>query len=223
MRDDIDWKRVYKAQLAAEAVPPNQAARLTSTVEDFTFNVQIARGPRATEEAGKVELEWAGKIEDIGGFAKLRLWDEEEGHPLWLQECEGLDLRLSLWVSKFEDDVPKTVCLQDNGEVYHHRVGEVSDCLQFEPTDAPDVLKGQVDARNDALQVLHRQDIHEGTYLVHPVIGQNGLMSDLVISHNDNNGMESLRTKKTLIYLQQSVPWHLRWNHKKRRFQPKPK
>ena len=41
-RDDIDWKRVYKAQLAAEAVPPDQAARLTSTVEDFTFNVQIA-------------------------------------------------------------------------------------------------------------------------------------------------------------------------------------
>ena len=221
-RDEIDWKRVYKRQLAAEAVPPHQAARLTSTVEDFRFNVQIARGPLATEEAGKVVFEWAGTIEDIDGRAMLRLWKEEEEEPLWFREAdEGWDLRLSLWVSKFEAQEPITVCLQDRG-VVDEDLRDEDGQLVFEPTGAPDVLKGQVNARDDALQILHEQEIHEGSYLVHPIIF-NGLMSEIVISHNDNNGLESLTTKQTLIYLQQSVPWNLRWNHKKRRFQMKPK
>ena len=221
-RDDIDWKRVYKAQLAAEAVPRDQAVQLTSTVEDFTFNVQITRGPRATEEAGKVEFEWAGKIEDIGGGrgrAKLRLWNEEEERPLWFREGDkghrdafdnGHDLRLNIWVSKFAAHMPITVCLMDDVEVEQHfgqRHGD--NHIFFEPTHLPCALKGKVDARNDALQIDHHQQvIPECEYLSFVFIEANGLVSDVVASANDESGIASISFEQVLMYLQQSVPWN---------------
>ena len=176
-RDEIDWKRLYKAQLAAEAVPPNQAVQLTSTVEDFTFNVQIFCGPLATEEAGKVELEWAGKIEDIGGQPMLRLWEEEEGHPVWLEEYESRDLRLSLWVSKFAAHMPTTVCLLEYAPVdrFWHPADEHAH-ITFDPDWLPDALKGIVDARNEAHFFLHQLGIPNYGYMTHPVIQANGLM-----------------------------------------------
>ena len=216
-RDEIDWKRLYKAQLAAEAVPPNQAVQLTSTVEDFTFNVQIARGPRATEEAGKVELEWAGKIEAVGGSAMLRLWEEEEGHPFWLQECVGpnpnfyRDLRLSLWVSKFAAHMPTTVCLLDKAPVEEqYQIEMIRDDfvqVKFHPDWLPDAQQGIVDARNDAHFFLHQQVVPNCGYMTAPLIQENGVMLDVVVSYSDDNGMVALTTEQTLIYLQHGVPW----------------
>ena len=209
-RDEIDWKRLYKAQLAAEAVPPNQAVRLTSTVEDFTFNVQIARGPLATQEAGKVEFEWAGKIEGLDGSPVLLLWNEEEDPPLWLRKATATDhdLRIYLWVSKFVAHTPLTVCLMDGAKVDQMRSDDRDMHIAFEPTDAPDALRGKVDARDDALRVLIQQPVPLASFFVNPFIHKHGVLYDILMSHNDDDGFEEMTIEQVLMYLQQSVPWN---------------
>ena len=140
----------------------------------------------------------------------LRLWEEEEEPPLWLlwEVAKDRDLRMHLWVSKFAAHVPTTVCLQDGAEVDEHWDDGRSFYIAFEPTGAPDILEGPSDARDDALQVLHEQQTPWALYVANPLIRQNGLLSHMVRSRNDENGYEALTTEQTLIYLQQSVPWN---------------
>ena len=58
-----------------------------------------------------------------------------------------------------------------------------------------------MDARNDALLTAHLQEALECWYMATPLIEKNGLMSDMVVSHNNDSGTVSLTMEQMLMYL----------------------
>ena len=216
---DVDWKQMYREQLAADRHGVNREPRpARSSFDDFIFSIEIWTGP---EDRRRTAFEWAGRLQEPAlpnGRHFLRLWDPATPPAgEWIEalkaemaapdgqkdyhRVDALHLKFSLWVSRLVvratgERFMRTVQLADSKPL--EDVGSPDDSFDFETADLPDLVYTKLCARADGLY----PDV-DGYQCRATLNLETGMLTHLI---QDSN-YDDLNTDQILLFLDHSVPW----------------
>lgn len=227
---DLDWKRMYQQQLEADRRGvPDMAHVSNRSLDQFIFTVEIWSGPATSRT---LAFEWAGRLQVpyVGNPHAhfLQLWDpdqpptgawialindmpdpddDDEVHSEFEARATALDVALSLWVSREDEDrnskFIRTVQLVDSLphplEFAENPGGE----SVFDYADLPNVLLGNV---GDYSGVDVDEDREEG-YSCRPWLNSmTGVLSKFIRDAE----LDDITNDQLRFYLNHCVPWEPR-------------